>query len=111
MPGYISLDLDSRREKEALTPGKQPFPHQLEAFEALNKTFKDKSAKSGLLVLPTGAGKTFTSVRWLCTNVLPKNIKIVWLAQAFHLLDQAAMVAEFEKHKPSTILGSSVKSI
>ncbi|NJO00059.1 MAG: DEAD/DEAH box helicase, partial [Anaerolineales bacterium] len=45
--------------------------------------------KSGILVLPTGAGKTFTSVNWICRNVLPKNIKVVWLAHTSHLLEQA----------------------
>jgi ATP-dependent helicase IRC3 len=40
-------------------------------------------------VLPTGAGKTFTAVRWLSDHVIPKNIKILWLAPSFYLLDQA----------------------
>ncbi|MBD2428587.1 DEAD/DEAH box helicase family protein [Phormidium sp. FACHB-1136] len=42
-----------------------PFQHQIESFAALNKTFRSNSGKtgSGILALPTGAGKTFTSVK------------------------------------------------
>ncbi len=88
---YNSINLEQLREQNPTQLEKSPFSHQSEAFEALGKVFnfRGDTAKSGLLVLPTGAGKTFTAVKWLCTNVLPKNIKILWLAQSFHLLDQA----------------------
>lgn len=68
-----------------------PFPHQSEAFRAMNKTFTfpAKEYKGALLVLPTGAGKTFTAVNWICKNVLAKNIKVIWFAQSSHLLNQA----------------------
>jgi superfamily II DNA or RNA helicase len=42
------------------------------------------------LVLPTGGGKTFTSVNWICRNILSNGIKVLWLAQSSYLLDQAA---------------------
>lgn len=88
---YISLDLDELRAKYAHSVSKAPFQHQVEAFEALNKTynFGNNKPSSGILVLPTGAGKTFTAVRWLSNYVIPKNIKILWLAPSFYLLDQA----------------------
>ena len=91
-PMYKSIDLDAQRKLHADSPSKTPFPHQTEAFAALNQVFrlgKNKSA-SGMLVLPTGAGKTFTAVRWLCNHVLPKKIKVLWLAPSYYLLDQAA---------------------
>ena len=69
------------------------FPHQSEANESLSKVFSPivpDIYKAGLLVLPTGAGKTFTSVYWILKNILPKNIKVLWLAQTSLLLDQAA---------------------
>jgi len=43
----------------------------------------------GLLVLPTGAGKTFTAVRFLCRNPLSDGYKVLWLAHTHHLLEQA----------------------
>ncbi|MBD2562602.1 DEAD/DEAH box helicase family protein [Nostoc linckia FACHB-391] len=88
---YKSINLDQLRDQSANYHSKIPFQHQIEAFEALSKTFKFDSEKpgSGILVLPTGAGKTFTAVRWLSDHVIPKNIKILWLAPSFYLLDQA----------------------
>lgn len=88
---YVSIDLEQLREKYGSVPHKQPYPHQVEAFDALSNTFKPGSGqpRSGILVLPTGAGKTFTAVCWLYSHVVPKQIKILWLAPSFHLLDQA----------------------
>ncbi len=70
---------------------KTPTAHQLEALEKLDDWFKEQhSTKSGgILVLPTGSGKTFTTVHFLCTSPLSKGYKILWLAHAHHLLDQA----------------------
>jgi superfamily II DNA or RNA helicase len=89
--GYLSQNLDELREKNFECKSRNPFPHQIEAFKALNSVFKvpSKSYAGGLLVLPTGAGKTFTAVNWLCRNILSKNIKILWFAQSSYLLNQA----------------------
>jgi len=88
---YVSLNLDNLREQHVNSSSKQPFQHQIEAFAKLSETFANNREKpgSGILVLPTGAGKTFTAVRWLSNHVIPKNIKILWLAPSFYLLDQA----------------------
>ena len=88
---YVSIGLDELRAEFAHSPSKPPFQHQVEAFAKLNQTFNFGSDKpgSGILVLPTGAGKTFTAVRWLSTQVIPKNIKVLWLAPSFYLVDQA----------------------
>ena len=71
---------------------KQPFPHQSEAFAALSKTLPAPidGYKGTLLVLPTGGGKTYTSINWICRNILSKGIKVLWLAQSSYLIDQAA---------------------
>jgi superfamily II DNA or RNA helicase len=89
--GYVSLNLDELREQNANRAPKQPFQHQIESFAALNKTFRSNSGKtgSGILALPTGAGKTFTSVKWLMDHIIVNNIRILWLAPSFYLLDQA----------------------
>ncbi len=93
--GYVSLDLEKLREQRAKSSPKSPFQHQIESFAALNKTFRSNSGKtgSGILALPTGAGKTFTSVKWLIDHIIPNHIRILWLAPSYYLLDQA--FAEF----------------
>ncbi|BAY31188.1 type III restriction enzyme res subunit [Nostoc carneum NIES-2107] len=86
---YASINIDQLRNAN-ISPT-IPFEHQKDAFEALSKTFKFDGQKpgSGILALPTGAGKTFTAIQWLSNHVIPKNIKILWLAPSFYLLEQA----------------------
>jgi len=88
---YESLNLEQLRKQDNHFSPKPPFQHQVEAFKKLTSTFEleSKKPRSGLLVLPTGAGKTFTAVKWSCDHIIPKNIKILWLAPSFYLLDQA----------------------
>jgi superfamily II DNA or RNA helicase len=88
---YISINLKERSEQSQGKPPKDLFPHQGDAIQALTRCFSfgDDQTKGALLVLPTGAGKTFTTVKWLCDYVIPQGIKVLWLAHAFHLLDQA----------------------
>lgn len=88
---YLSLDLNVLRNNSSNGPRKVPFAHQSEALTELNRAFDftDSKGKGGLLVLPTGAGKTFTAVKWLTEHAIPKGVKILWLAHSFHLLDQA----------------------
>ena len=95
---YESIDLEKRRNDNLNPIQKVLFPHQSEAIEALSKTFtfRDSQGKGGLLVLPTGAGKTFTAVKWLSEIAIHKGAKILWLAHSFHLLDQAC--EEFDKN-------------
>ena len=88
---YDPINLDELRSQDQAQKPKTPFEHQLDAFAALSSTYEldaDKG-KGGLLVLPTGAGKTFTTVKWLCDHVVKHNIKILWLAHSFYLLGQA----------------------
>lgn len=89
MAGYMDLDLDNVRSLSQSQ--RTPFPHQMEAFDALNRTFTlpISGYKGSLLVLPTGGGKTFTAANWICRSVLSRNIKVLWLAQSAILLTQA----------------------
>lgn len=65
-------------------------PHQEEALIRLKTWFEQPLEPSGsLLVLPTGGGKTFTAMRFLCQQALSKNYKVLWLAHTHHLLEQA----------------------
>jgi superfamily II DNA or RNA helicase len=99
MSGFTRFGVKEIRE---LRNGNQkhPFPHQLEAFSALAKTFPTPISgyKGTLLVLPTGAGKTFTAVNWICRNIVSKGTKVLWLAQSSYLLDQAARAFHNEIH-------------
>ena len=88
---FHALNLNEMRSGDHGRQQKTPFQHQLDAFKKMSSTFEfnGKPGKGALLVLPTGAGKTFTTVKWLCDHVIRRNIKILWLAHSFYLLDQA----------------------
>ncbi len=86
----FSRDYDlnkARRQSSTRTPA----PHQSAALDKLHTWFESKHTghAGSLLVLPTGAGKTFTALRFLCTGPLSKGYKVLWLAHTHHLLEQA----------------------
>lgn len=68
-----------------------PAAHQARALEGLDGWYTKLGANGGggILVLPTGGGKTFTAVRFLCTGPLSDGYKVLWLAHTHHLLEQA----------------------
>lgn len=85
---YRKYDLIKARKK----PSKINLAaHQVEAeTNLMNWLEKDiPGNKGGILVLPTGGGKTFTAVRFLCQGPLSKGYKVLWLAHTHHLLEQA----------------------
>ncbi len=88
MAGYYNLSIQDIIKNAV---GKQPFTHQQESFSALGNTLPIPISgyRGTLLVLPTAGGKTFTSVNWICRNIINKGIKVLWLAQSSYLLDQA----------------------
>ncbi len=69
------------------------FKHQLEAHTELDRlaAARNPEKKRGLIVLPTGAGKTSTAVDWIVPR-LAKNahVRVLWLAHQHELLEQAA---------------------
>jgi hypothetical protein len=82
-----------------LQPAKQveddrkPYPHQIEAWDRLTAhlaEFRTSGLFEGLLVMPTGSGKTFTAARWLTQHVLNQGERVVWLAHRHELIEQAA---------------------
>lgn len=68
-----------------------PAPHQAKALGELAKWYemRGRSGGAGILVLPTGGGKTFTAVRFLAEGPLSDGYKVLWLAHTHHLLEQA----------------------
>ena len=67
------------------------YPHQENAFVQMTKKIADshKYPYKGLLVLPTGGGKTLTAARWISENIIDKGIKVLWIAHRHELLVQA----------------------
>ncbi|MHB1364750.1 MAG: DEAD/DEAH box helicase family protein [Eubacteriales bacterium] len=75
--------------------GIELYPHQQEAIREMNKKILNVDEYAGLLVLPTGGGKTLTATYWLMESLLDKGCKIIWLAHRHELLNQAQK--SFEK--------------
>jgi len=79
--------------------GKNPrelYAHQNEAIKALD--LKNKLPFEGLLVLPTGGGKTLTAVHWLLRNFINNRKKVLWVAHRHELLDQAFETLRFSAY-------------
>ena len=85
---YREFDLVKARQ---IASKLQPASHQNAALEALHTWFESarRAPHGGIVVLPTGGGKTFTAVRFLCRGPLSHGYKVLWLAHTHHLLDQA----------------------
>ncbi|MEO0041615.1 MAG: hypothetical protein RL329_1063, partial [Bacteroidota bacterium] len=86
---YNKLDIEQEKLKNRAYIPKPPYEHQIDAFKQLTNFYNFKSHQSGILALPTGAGKTFTAINWIGRNILSKKLKVLWLAHTSHLLEQA----------------------
>lgn len=60
VPAYMELVTKDQKQDT-----RESYQYQKDAGIALEKHFINQSAQKGLLVLPTGAGKTYTSISWL----------------------------------------------
>ncbi|WP_430789163.1 DEAD/DEAH box helicase [Virgibacillus flavescens] len=80
------------------------YLHQKEALQALDKTISDDKIKrfSGLLVLPTGGGKTLTAVQWILRNIINEKKKVLWIAHRHELLEQA--LSAVKKNSSSNLI-------
>lgn len=84
------------------------MPHQSEAVKAMIKYFKlkkDIPDRSGIVVMPTGSGKTYTAVTWLLKDAVSKGYKVIWLVHRQELIEQT--FNEFRKMAP-LLKGSEV---
>lgn len=85
----LTIDLKAEFENnKGKSSSKTPREHQLKAQKAMTKFFLQDEKNAGILVLPTGGGKTYTSVYWLLKNIISKNKKVLWLADQGFLLEQ-----------------------
>ncbi|WP_373838227.1 DEAD/DEAH box helicase family protein [Methanospirillum sp.] len=67
---------------------KNLYQHQKDALQKLDP-YSGIIPFKGLLVLPTGGGKTLTASYWLAKNYINKGKKILWIAHRHELLEQA----------------------
>ena len=84
----IKLKDELEKNKDKSSP-KTPREHQNKAHKEMTKFFVQDDKQAGILVLPTGGGKTYTAVYWLLKNIVSKNKKVLWLADQGFLLEQA----------------------
>ena len=68
------------------------FEHQKKAIEKLNEKSK-KDIYKGLLVIPTGGGKTYTAIYWVLNQIINKGKKVLWIAHRHELLNQTLNTA------------------
>ena len=66
------------------------FPYQRSAVEAMKKYYFDEDGQSAILSMPTGSGKTRTSVYFLLTEMISRGYQVIWLCHRSMLLEQAA---------------------
>ena len=88
-PFYSVFDLSTARLNRSK---KTPASHQHMALGKLHEWFQDSQKNSGaggIVVLPTGGGKTYTAAHFLCSEPLSHGYKVLWLAHTHHLLEQA----------------------
>ena len=78
--------LDGIEGKNALTPGKQPKDHQLQAIAKAEEHFS--SNDRGKLIMACGTGKTFTSLR-LIERLVPQKGLVLFMVPSIALLNQA----------------------
>ncbi len=86
------LDNEFRRTIKVVK-GKNPRElkkHQADTLKELNKKVAASPKDfAGIIVMPTGAGKTFTAVNWILENYINKGKKVLWIAHRHLLLEQA----------------------
>lgn len=70
---------------------REAYDHQTAAWESLDTLAASTERRAGLLVLPTGSGKTFTMVHWLLQQMAhDPGLRVLWIADQQELLEQAA---------------------
>ena len=66
------------------------YDFQEDAVEKLKNYFVTQNMRNGMLVMPTGSGKTRTSTYFLIKEMVSKGYQILWICHRHMLIDQAA---------------------
>lgn len=80
-----TLDMKATKVEEVAL-----YDFQEEAVKKLKEHFIDRDMMEGMLVMPTGAGKSRTSTYFLIKEMISRGYQIIWLAHRHMLIDQAA---------------------
>ena len=64
--------------------------YQQDAKDALYKHFIENDKDSGVLVMPTGSGKTRVAAAFLLEDMIPEGRQIIWLTHRSMLIEQTA---------------------
>lgn len=64
--------------------------YQKDAVIALKKHFVEEEGAEGMLVMPTGSGKSRTATYFLIKEMISRGYQVIWLAHRHMLIDQAA---------------------
>jgi superfamily II DNA or RNA helicase len=110
----LTTDLDAHLELLDAPAAIDAYPHQKTTWDKMDRHYLDERRPAGLVVLPTGGGKTVVAADWLLRNVVAKGGRVLWLAnrqallrQAFHTFKRLANVAYPEKKTLDLIAVSS----
>ena len=66
------------------------YDFQKDAVQRLNDSLLLQDKASGMLVMPTGSGKTRTATYFLLKNMISKGYQVIWLTHRHMLIDQTA---------------------
>lgn len=80
-----TLDMKATKIEEV-----ELYDFQEEAVEALKEHYIDKGMMDGMLVMPTGSGKSRTATYFLIKEIIARGYQVIWLAHRHMLIDQAA---------------------
>ncbi len=100
---YVDEELEPEGERLPATETLEPTWHeeagdcllaefQREAQRRLDEVFCNgagRTPRAGILHMPTGAGKTRTTVDWLLKRFVGHGKRVLWIAHRLELLDQA----------------------
>ena len=81
--------LDNNKSLDYSDLGIDLFDHQEECIKSLNSEFIEGNRKRGMIVVPTGGGKTTIASTWIIKNILDKGYNVLWLSHRIVLLQQA----------------------
>lgn len=66
------------------------YSYQEKAVAAMKQYFIEEDRQSAILSMPTGSGKTRTSVYYLLHDMISRGYQIIWLCHRSMLIEQAA---------------------
>jgi hypothetical protein len=88
VPRFCTID-----PKKQPVPRREPYAHQKEAWTRLDAHHREAETIGvfkGVLVMPTGSGKTYTAVSWLMRRWIDSGNRVLWIAHRDELLRQAS---------------------